>query len=113
MQDRSPTGQAGVLNHLSVPRTPDPSRRQRVISPSEPALPMLVRAHRTQEIYLAEGGPWHIAEIELAVCALPQQETGESHFAAGADDEVGVRRTGGVSMASDAIAGDLRDRLSQ
>src|SRR6266478_988220 len=46
---------------------------------------MLVRAHRTQEIYPAEGGPRHIAEIELAVCALPQQETGESHFAAGAD----------------------------
>src|SRR5207237_7758187 len=39
--------------------------------PAEPPFPMLIRPHRPQEVDLSEGRPGHIAEIELAVGALP------------------------------------------
>jgi hypothetical protein len=44
--------------------------------PSAPKAPMslLKGAYRTQEIDLAEGRPKHIREIELAICALPEEK---------------------------------------
>src|SRR6266542_97593 len=75
----------------------------------EPPLAMLIRPHRPQEVYLAEGRPGHIAEIELAVGALPEEETGQADLTARPDDEIRIGRASRVEMARDGIARDLRD----
>lgn len=67
---------AAEKSHFSIGRTLiiRVSYLQDVLSSAESPFPMLVGAHGTQEIYLTKGGPGYVAEIELAVCALPQQE---------------------------------------
>ena len=41
-----------------------------------------------------EIGPQHVGEIELGVGELPQQEVRDPLLAAGADEQVGLRRVG-------------------
>jgi len=44
-------------------------------SASEPAVARLIGTHGPQEINLAKGRPQHIRKVELAMHALPEQET--------------------------------------
>src|SRR5262245_12824586 len=78
-------------------------------SAAEAALALLVGTDCAQEIDLAEGRPVRVAEVELAVGALPQEEAGETDLAAGADDEVRIRQVGRVEVLADRLLGDAVD----
>src|SRR5699024_916472 len=54
--------------------------------------------------------PERLAEVELAVRALPHQKTAQALFAGGADDQVRVGLALGVQMLGDLLHGD---RLAQ
>src|SRR5260221_6527634 len=83
---------------------------QPVLSPvSAPAL--LEHSDGTQEIDLPEGRPEDVGKIELAVSALPKEETRKANLAARPDDEIGVRQVGGVEIAADRLRRDQCDRL--
>ena len=53
-----------------------------------------------------------IGEVELAVRALPQQETGQADRATRADDEVGVREPGRIEMYSSIAAGVISSTIA-
>ena len=78
----------------------------RADSPSEPPRTLLVGAQGTQEVDLPERRPVRVAEVELAVGALPGQEAAQPDLAAGADDEVGICLAAGVEVAGDLVVGD-------
>ncbi len=50
----------------------------------------LVFADGVEEVALAEVGPEFFDDDHFGVADLPEEEVGESHFAGGADEEVGV-----------------------
>jgi len=81
---------------------PDPRR-----SAAEASTAHRVGPQGAQEVGPPEVGPVRLAEVELAVGALPQQEPREPLFAAGADDEVGVGLPAGVEVLGDVI--DVED----
>ena len=62
---------------------------------------------------LAEGRPVGLAEVQLGVGALPEQEVGQTQLAAGADDEIGVRLPGGIQVAGNVLNGERLGQLSQ
>ena len=59
-------------------------------SRAEPAVPRRVGPQRPQEVDLAEVRPVGVAEVELRVGALPEQEAAQPLLAGGADDQIGV-----------------------
>src|SRR5206468_3153060 len=88
------------------PPRPDPPDG----SDAEPPLSRGVRAQRPQEVDVPEVGPERLAEVELAVRALPQQEATQPLLAAGADDEVGIGLPPGVQVLRDVLdVEELRD----
>src|SRR5688572_21906620 len=70
---------------------------------AEAAPPCGVRADRPQEVHLAEVRPVGLAEVELRVRALPQQEARQPLLARGADDEVRVGLALGVEVLGDVL----------
>src|SRR5262245_2898274 len=78
-------------------------------SAAEAALALLVGTDRAQEVDLAEGRPVRVAEVELAVGALPQEEAREPDLTAGADDEVRIREIGRIEVLADRLLGDAVD----
>ena len=60
---------------------------------AEASLPIGVAAQRSEEVDLPESRPVHVAEVELRVGALPQEEVGEALFAACADDQIRIGLT--------------------
>src|SRR4051812_17447110 len=76
-------------------------------SGAEAALALGVGADRAQEVDLAEVGPVGLAEVELALGALPQQEAAETLLTRGADHEVRVGLTLGVEVLGDVV--DVED----
>jgi hypothetical protein len=67
-----------------------------------------------KEVDLAESRPVGVAEIELGVGRLPEQEVGQALFPGRTDDEIGLGLTGGVQVRSDVVdrelVGDVRQR---
>jgi len=63
---------------------------------AEPALTRGVGAERAEEVDATEGGPVGVAEVELGVGALPEQEPAEPLLARGPDDQVGIGLPGRV-----------------
>src|SRR4029434_1193308 len=59
---------------------------------AETTLALLVRRDRGIERGAVEIGPEQIGEIKLGVRKLPEQKVGNSLLAAGADEQVGLRR---------------------
>src|SRR5439155_525930 len=79
---------------------------------AEATLALLVGADRAEEVHSPERRPVRVAEVELAVGALPQEEAREADLAAGADDEVRVGKIGRVEILADRLLRDaLDDRL--
>ena len=78
---------------------------------AEAAVPVAVRAQGPQEVDVAELRPVGVAEVELAVRALPEQEAGQPLLARGADQQVGVGLALGVEVLGDVLdveeGGDL------
>src|SRR5450759_4620814 len=66
----------------------------------------LVGPDGAQEVQLAEGRPVGVAEVELAVGALPGQEPGEPDLARGADDELRVADAESVQMRFELLGGE-------
>jgi hypothetical protein len=81
-------------------------------SATKPPLPVLVGPDCSQEVDLPKGRPRHVAEIEFAVGALPEEKAGQADFAARSDDQIGIRHSSGVKVAGDPLAGDPSDRLA-
>src|SRR6266508_4125463 len=66
-----------------------------------------VGAEGAEEVDLAERGPVGVAEIELGVGALPEQEVRHPLFAAGPDDQIWVGLPGGVEVVADVGGSEL------
>src|SRR5262249_45970486 len=64
---------------------------------------LLIAPDRSKEIDLPEDRPMRIAEIELAVGTLPEHESRQTHLAAGANDEIGVRAVVRVEVLCDRL----------
>jgi hypothetical protein len=79
-----------------VPRQSPPTGMRHLILGSASALPGGVAAKCLQEVDLAERGPVGVAEVELGVHGLPEQEVGHALLPAGSDDQVGVGLPGRV-----------------
>src|SRR3954454_20202750 len=72
-------------------------------SDSEPPLPRGVRPQRAQEVDVPEVRPVGLAEVELAVGALPEQEAAEPLLATGADHQVRIGLATGVEVLRDVL----------
>src|SRR5262249_45533563 len=70
---------------------------------AEASLAVGVAAQGPQEGGLAEAGPVAIAEVELGVRALPEQEAGEALLATGPDDQVRIRLALRVEVLGDVV----------
>src|SRR6187431_2742899 len=78
----------------------------------ETAVPLTEGTQRPEEVDLAEVRPVGLAEVELAVRALPEQETAEPLLPGGADDQVRVGLALGVEVLGDVLDVDhLRELL--
>src|SRR6188508_1223461 len=76
----------------------------------EAAVPLTEGTQRPEEVDLAEVRPVGLAEVELAVRALPEQETAEPLLPGGADDQVRVGLALGVEVLGDLAAPAVADR---
>src|SRR5215469_8267648 len=65
------------------------------------ALP--VGPQRAEEVDPPESGPVGIAEVELRVRALPEQEAAEALLARGPDDQVWIRLAGRIQVLGDVL----------
>src|SRR5690349_1016232 len=81
---------------------------------AEAAVPRGVRAQRAEEVDPAERGPVGVAEVELGLGALPQQESAQALLSRGPDDQVRIGLAGRVQVLGDVLdiedAGQLLDR---
>src|SRR5450755_2493467 len=76
-------------------------------SGAEPALPGRVGAQRAEEVDAAERRPVGIAEVELRVRALPEQEPAEPLLPRGTDHQVRIGLAGRVEVLGDVL--DVQD----
>src|SRR5690606_27316311 len=71
-------------------------------------------AERAEEVHSAEGRPEDLAEVELRMRALPEQEAGEALLSRGPDEQVRVGLAARVEMLADVLQvealGELLDR---
>src|SRR6478735_3072656 len=118
------------LPHLLMSRkyaggSPDPGRHARTRgdgrvtsairrSAAEAALALGVRTDGAQEVDAPEVGPQGLAEVELRLRRLPQQEAAEALLAGRADHQVGVGLALGVEVLGDVLdvddVGELLER---
>src|SRR5512140_283425 len=68
----------------------------RSLHPAEAAVPALVVPDRLEEVLLPEVGPVELCQPDLAVGKLPEQEVGEAHLPAGADQQIRIGKAGRV-----------------
>src|SRR6516164_4087900 len=108
-----PTVQSGI-NSWKYPSTgPRPSLSgppemprpvlPRAGSGTEPAMPRGVRPQRAEEVHPPESRPVGVAEVELRVDALPQQEAAQPLLPRGADHQVRVGLSGRVQVVGDVL----------
>jgi len=71
-------------------RRRDEHRDDPISSGAEAPVSLLIAPNCPQEVYPPEGRPVHVAEVKLAVRALPEEEAGEPDLARRADDEIGI-----------------------
>src|SRR6266498_3400627 len=62
-----------------------------------------VVAQRAQEVDLAKLGPHRVAEVELGVDGLPEQESGQALLARGTDDQIRVGLAPRVEVVCDVV----------
>src|SRR6187431_778462 len=95
-----------------VPSETGPQRRAQEALPAQPTLALRVVTQGAQKVNVAEVRPVRLAEVELAVGALPQQEPTEALLAGRADHEVRVRLALRVEVLGDVLHGEgVRDLL--
>ena len=64
-----------------------------------------------EEARAVEIGPQRLSDENFSVRDLPQQEIADAHFAAGADEKIGIGKVGGVEVACQIFLGDRLGRL--
>src|SRR5262245_21851332 len=74
---------------------------------AEPAVPSRVGAQRPEEVDPSEVGAVRLAEVQLGVRGLPQQEAGQPLFAGRSDHQIGIGLTLGVEVLGDVF--DVED----
>src|SRR6516225_4842005 len=83
---------------------------------AEPAVAGAVGPQGPEKVDPAERGPVGVAEVELRVSALPQQEPAQALLPRGADHQVGIGLAGRVEVVRDVLhvqqLGQLLDRGS-
>src|SRR3954468_2690603 len=82
-------------------------------SAAEPPMPLGVGPQRAQEVDPAEVGPQGVAEVELRMRTLPEQEPTEALLARRTDDEVRVGLTPGVEVLGNVLHVEQRRDLLQ
>src|SRR4249919_445875 len=95
----SRTYAAPVTNQARHART----RGEQGVSGTEAALALRIRADRPQEVDLAEVGPVGLAEVELALGALPQEEAAEALLPRRPDHQVRIGLALGVEVLGDVV----------
>src|SRR4029453_15329480 len=78
--------------------------------PTESAIALLKVGDRAVEVGGAEVGPQDRCDPQLGVSDLPQQEVGDAHLAAGANQQIGVGHAVGVQRAADVGLADVLGR---
>src|SRR6185503_20436945 len=100
---------AGLPSARRVPcvkvKARPPAGRARVHSRLRAVAPfaLCVGTQRPQEVDAAEVRPVGLTEVELAMGALPEQETTEPLLPRGADHQIGIGLTLGVEMVGDVL----------
>src|SRR4029077_10459101 len=74
------------------------------------ALPLLEVQDRIEEMALAEVGPESGRDPDLAVRDLPEKEVGYAHLAAGADEQIRIRKPRGRKAGAQRLVVDLLRR---
>jgi len=59
-----------------------------------------------EETSTVEVGPKNIGDEEFGVRDLPEKEIADAHFSAGADEEIGIGKVGGIEMTSELLFAD-------
>src|SRR5579862_1831511 len=78
----------------SLARSTEPFPVRRLNDAAEAALALLIDLQCLDEVWLAKIWPQGIGEVDLGVRALPEEEVGDAHLTAGANQQVGVGNTG-------------------
>src|SRR3974377_400895 len=82
------------------------ARRRSSFNPAIAAFAPLKIEEGLKQAGAVEVGPKDIRDKNLGVGDLPEQEIADSHFTAGSNEEVGVRKIGGVKMLSELLFGN-------
>src|SRR4029077_11122019 len=59
-----------------------------------------------KEMGAVEVGPENFGDEDFGVGNLPEEKIADAHFAAGANEKIGIRKIGGVEMAGELTFGD-------
>src|SRR5712671_4639088 len=78
-----------------------PERDGRRLDAAIPAIAFLVGENRLEQIVAPEVGPERFSDPDLGIRDLPQQEIADAHFAAGPNEEIGIRLTGGIQKVAE------------
>jgi len=89
-------------------RSADGAGRRSSFDPAVTAFALLKIEKGFEEAGAVEVGPEDIGDKNLGVGNLPEKEIADTHFAAGADEEVGIRKIGGVKMPGELLFGNGR-----
>src|SRR5690606_4270240 len=71
----------------------------------ESAVPLLVRFERQEQLFAAKVWPECRGRVILGVRRLPDEKVAEAHFAASADNQVGIGLAGSVEVIGQDLLG--------
>ena len=71
------------------------------LTAAEAPLALLELAYGVEEVGVEEVGPEFGEDDDFGVADLPEEEVGEAHFAAGADEEFGIGVVSGVEVLAE------------
>src|SRR5690349_12978266 len=103
VQFRDKCWETTTPSHDPPTTTTTPHGVETTPSGAEATLPLGVGADGTQEVDAPEVGPVGLAEVELALRALPEQEAAEPLLPRGPDHQVGVALALGVEVLGDVL----------
>src|SRR5271155_4798241 len=98
---------AAVKIRISIAVSASPRARV-VLGPdcAEPAVPPLALLkiyQRFQQPHARKVRPQSLGHVNLRVGNLPQQKIADAHFAAGADQQIGIRQPGRIKMIGNVL----------
>src|SRR5690606_32418022 len=94
---------AVMTRSLSIATT----ARHLLAGTAETAFARTVRGNRLFERKLIEIGPQRVGEIQLRIGKLPEQEIADALLAAGADEQIGLRRVVHRQLRRDLLLAEI------